>query len=80
MITPSQAEALAQHVMQEYVKQCECDTNEDVANVLMKMVSMCGLGMCAVVGQADAVDRLESTAAYIAQTQQGKHWHSERTN
>lgn len=74
MITPNEAEVLAQKTMQEYVAQCGCMTPEDVGNVLMKLVSMCGLGMCATVGQKDAVKRLQETAAYIAKTQAGKHW------
>jgi len=77
MITPNEAEALAQKTMQEYVAQCDCMTPEDVGNVLMKLVSMCGLGMCATVGQKDAISRLQGTAAYIAKTQAGKHWKSE---
>jgi hypothetical protein len=80
MITPKEAEALAQKAMQDYVNACECDTPQDVGNALMKLVSMCGLGMCATVGQPEAVERLEGTAAYIAKTQAGKNWLSERAN
>lgn len=78
MITAQEAEALAQHHMQEYVKACGCDTPQDVGNALMKLVSMCGLGMCATVGQAEAVSRLEGTALYVAKTQEGRNWQSER--
>lgn len=74
MITPKEAEKLAQKTMQDYVEQCKCNNNEDVANVLMKLVSMCGLGMCAVSGQEDAVSRLQGTTNYIAKTQEGKNW------
>jgi len=35
---------------------------------------MCGLGMCATVGQAEAVARLQGTTDYIAKTQAGKNW------
>lgn len=80
MITPKEAEALAQTAMQNYVNACGCNSPQDVANVLMKLVSMCGLGMCAVVGQPEAVERLEGTAAYIAKTQEGKNWRSERAH
>lgn len=80
MITPQEAEALSQKVMQDYVNDCKCDTVQDVGNVLMKLVSMCGLGMCATVGQAEAVQRLEATAAYISKTQEGTNWRSERAN
>ena len=80
MITANEAEALAQKAMQDYVNACGCGSHEDVANVLMKLVSMCGLGMCAVVGQDDAVARLKGTASYIAKTEMGKNWTSERAN
>lgn len=77
MISPKAAEDLAQQVMQDYVKACGCDTTQDVANVLMKLASMCGLGMCATVGQVEAVSRLQGTTDYIANTQAGKNWKKE---
>ena len=80
MITSSDAESLAQQMMQDYVNKCGCASHEDVANVLMKLVSMCGLGMCAVVGQGEAVKRLEQTAAYISTTQEGRNWRAERAH
>lgn len=78
MITPNEAEVLAQQFVKDYVSACRCDTPQDVGNVLMKLVSMCGLGMCATVGQIDAVARLEGVVAYIAKTQAGKNWRTER--
>lgn len=80
MVTQQEAEALAQTAMQNYIKQCGCDSVRDVGNALMKLVSMCGLGMCATVGQGEAVEILEGAAAYIAKTQAGKNWRSERAN
>ena len=77
MLTPKQAESLAQQTVQDYVNKCGCRTAEDVGNVLMKLVSMCGLGMCAVGGKVDAVSRLRGTAEYIEMTQEGVHWKSE---
>ena len=77
MITPQKAETLAQAMMQDYVKACDCQSVDDVANALMKLASMCGLGMCAVVGQPEAVARLQGTTDYIARTQAGKNWKRE---
>lgn len=74
MITAKEGEALAQKFMQDYVNACGCQSTQDVANVLMKMVSMCGLGMCATVGQPEAVARLQGTTDYIAKAQAGKNW------
>lgn len=78
MITQQEAEALAQSTIQDYVAKCGGDSAEDVANVLMKLASMCGLGMCATVGHNEAVARLEGTAAYIAKSQEGVNWTMER--
>ena len=81
MITEAEAEKLAQQKMQEYVNACGCDTVEDVGNALLKLVSMCGLAMCATVGQHEAVARLEGTAAHIAKAQAGIHgWKVERAH
>jgi hypothetical protein len=77
MITAKQAEVLAQEAMQDYVNKCGCDNEQDVANALMKLASMCGLGMCAVVGQAEAVSRLQGTTDYIANAQAGQNWKKE---
>jgi hypothetical protein len=40
MITPQEAEDLAQKSMQDYIAQCGCNSTEDVGNALMKLVSM----------------------------------------
>ena len=80
MITPRDAETLAQQTMQRYVAECKCGTPEDVGNALMKLVSMCGLGMCATVGQEEAVARLQGTADYISTASAGKNWQCEKAN
>lgn len=77
MISPAAAEALAQEAMQKYVNACNCQNVQDVANALMKLVSMCGLGMCATVGRDEAVSRLQGTADYVAKAQAGKNWKKE---
>jgi hypothetical protein len=77
-LTPEQVESLAQQVMQDYVQACGCANVQDVGNVLMKLASICGLGMCATVGQEEAVDRLQGTTDYIAKVQAGVNWKMER--
>ena len=77
MITPQQADQLANKTIEDYVNACGCRNEQDVANVLMKLASMCGLGMCAVVGQAEAVARLQGTTDHVARTQAGKNWKRE---
>lgn len=80
MITSQEAEALAQQAMQRYVADCKCGTPQDVGNALMKLVSMCGLGMCATVGPEEAVARLRGTTEYIGTTQAGRNWKCEKSN
>ncbi len=74
MITPAEAEQLANKTITEYVNACRCDTTEDAANALMKLASMCGLAMCAVAGQKDAVDRMQGTTNYIARPEHAGPW------
>lgn len=77
MITPNEAEKLANKAVQDYVNACGCNSLEDVGNALMKLASMCGLGMCATVGHEEAVARMQGTTDYIARAQKGKQWKSE---
>lgn len=65
MITQNDAEALANKVVQDYVNTCNCETEEDMANVLMKLFSMCGLAMVAVSGHSEGVARMVATVEYI---------------
>lgn len=80
MITASEAEILAKQHMTDYVNACNCQTTEDVANVLMKLVSVCGVGMCAVVGHADAVSRMQGTTDFISESTSGMTWKCEKAN
>lgn len=77
MITPHEADDLAQKTIQEYVNACRCNSTQDIGNVLMKLASMCGLAMCATVGHAEAVSRLQGTTDYIEKSQAGKKWKQE---
>lgn len=74
MITASEAEKLANKTVEDYVNACGCQNEQDVANVLMKLASMCGLGMCAVVGQDEAVARLQGTTNHIASARHSETW------
>lgn len=74
MITPAEAEALANTTIEQYVNACGCNSTTDVANVLMKLASMCGLGMAAVVGRDESVSRLIGTAQYIERSQPAAPW------
>ncbi|WAR45507.1 hypothetical protein [Methylomonas rapida] len=74
MITSREAEILARQAMTDYVNACHCQTQDDVANVLMKLASLCGLGMVAVVGHADAVARMQGTTDYISENVSDVLW------
>ena len=79
MISAKEAEILARKHMQDYLNSCNCKTSEDVANVLMKLVSVCGCGMCVVVGNVDAVARMQGTTDFI-KSLEGAIWKSEKAN
>lgn len=80
MITPEEAENLSQKAIEEYVKACKCQSREDIANVLMKLVSMSGAAMCQVVGVNDAVQRMRESTDYIAKSQAGQVFVKRRAN
>lgn len=80
MITQEQAEEIATRAMQEYVSKCQCNSTEDVANALMKMASICGVGMVAVVGHKDAVDRMQATTDFIDKTLNGVNYRFQKAH
>jgi hypothetical protein len=80
MITQQEAEKFAKQHMTDYVNACNCKTQEDVANVLMKLASVCGVGMCAVVGHADAVARMQGTTDFISESMSDTTWKCEKAN
>lgn len=80
MVTPQEAEALAQQAVQNYLNACHLQTTADAGNALMKLCSVAGLAMCATVGQDEAVARLQGTAAHIAKPQFSGNWKMERAN
>ena len=67
MITQKEAEELAKATIENYVSNCHCGDAQDIADVLMKLASMCGLAMCAVVGHIEASERMQDTAKYISE-------------
>lgn len=77
MITPDEAEALANKLIGEYLTACNLDAPHQAGDALMKLVSVAGLGMCAAVGQDDAVQRLLGTASYIAKPEFARPWKRE---
>ena len=72
LISQFDAEELAKTVLQNFVDACHCQNTQDVANVLMKVCSVAGVMMCAVVGQTEAVQRIDGTADFIAKQKFGK--------
>lgn len=80
MIAQQDAEKLAKQHMTDFVNACKCQSKEDVANVLMMLASACGAGMVAVVGHADAVDRMRDTTDFIDVAYAGSTWSCEKAN
>lgn len=56
-------------LLAQLVAEAECETNEDRANVMMKMASVCGVSMCRVVGHSEAVLRMQGTTDFILSIQ-----------
>lgn len=53
-------------VARQLVSYAECATEQDKANVLMKLVSVCGVEMCRTVGFFETIARLRGTTEFIA--------------
>lgn len=49
----------------QLVSYADCATNQDKANVLMKLVSVCGVEMCRLVGFSEAIARMQGTTNFI---------------
>jgi hypothetical protein len=80
MVTQQEAESLAQKLIQDYLNACKLDTTQDAGNALMKLCSVAGVMMVATVGYQEAVDRMKSTASFIAVTMHGVKFKQERAN
>jgi hypothetical protein len=65
MVTPQEADALAQECIRNYLNDCGLETVADAGNALMKLCSVTGIALCATVGYEDAVDRLNGVAAFV---------------
>jgi hypothetical protein len=48
--------------IKECVIACGCNSPQDVANVLMKLISMSGLTMCATISQDEVCARRQGVA------------------
>ncbi|WP_110946450.1 hypothetical protein [Pseudomonas bohemica] len=67
MVTPDQAEVIANKAVEDYINACKPQSIEDAGQVLLKLLSMTGLALCAARGQPGAVAAIESVAAHISQ-------------
>lgn len=67
MITPQEAQRRAQQLLEEYVAGALCTNPEDVAHVLMKLISVTGVAIASLTGQDDAVRRMQLCAEMVRQ-------------
>lgn len=67
MVTKSQAEALAKSAVKNYFNDCNLQTVEDFGNALMLLISVAGFSMCIIVGQEEALVRLNFIVECIEQ-------------
>lgn len=78
MVTQQEAEAMAKAAIEKYLTDCKLEDETDAGNALMKLVSLAGVFMCATVGQADAVARLQGTTDFIASPAFSGPWTKQR--
>jgi hypothetical protein len=65
--THAEAEALAIKAVQDYLNACRMTEDQQVANYLMKLISVAGILMSRSVGAAEAFERLHGTAYFVAE-------------
>ena len=65
---PDEAEALAARAVGDYLNACRMDDPAQIADRLMKLVSVAGVMMAQANGAYDAFDRLLATAQFVLQT------------
>ena len=61
MHTPLEAEVLATAHIQHYINSCECQSIEDVGNVLMKLLNIVGQALVGTQGKETAFVMIEKT-------------------
>lgn len=65
---PDEAEALAARAVGDYLNSCRMDDPAQIADRLMKLVSVAGVMMATASGADDAFDRLLGTAQFVLKT------------
>lgn len=65
--TPAEAQALAIKAVQDYLNACRMTEDTQVADYLMKLISVAGILMSRAVGAAEAFERLNGTAYFVAE-------------
>lgn len=65
---PDEAEALAARAVGDYLNACRMDDPAQIADRLMKIVSVAGVMMAKANGADDAFDRLLGTAQFVLKT------------
>ena len=65
---PDEAEALAARAVGDYLNACRMDDPAQIADRLMKLVSVAGVMMAQANGADDAFDRLLGTAQFVLKT------------
>ncbi|MCE1010183.1 hypothetical protein [Pseudomonas monteilii] len=72
MVTPQEAEAIANKAVESFINACGPRNIEDVGHVLIKLCSMTALALCAARGQDGGVQAVLSVAEHISQPKYAK--------
>ncbi len=65
MIDNKKAEAICRKLTESYIAECLCDDEADVVKCLSKLISMCGMGICAVTDRHVMDDTFKDVALYL---------------
>lgn len=63
----SEVEVLARELISKYLNECDPKNAQDFAILMMKLLSCCGVAMCAAVGYDEAIVRILGTADFLSE-------------
>lgn len=72
MVTPQEAERIAEKAVENYINDCKPQNMDDLGHVLLKLCSMTGVALCATRGQQGGVEAVLSVAKHISQPKYAK--------
>lgn len=66
MISPQEAEAVAQATVEQYIAYCGAQNKDEARQVLIKLFSMAGIALVAIAGRDRALEIADATKHNMA--------------